>query len=864
MRKLIALLALFSHLNAFAATSIRNDTIEARQTLRSLGSLSVNGAVTLTGNVGAGGTLSVAGASTLTGAVGIGPSPSPGPDRILDVNSTTKSSAPFPTMSTSQRDAISTPRLGDFVVNSDTGQLNQHNGVAWGAVAGAGGSGGINYITNYDGSSTTGWNTYSQVQTATMTIAAPAVVTITSTVSFYVGMPVIFTTSGALPTGVTSGTTYFVSSVVSGTTFQISTTLGGSSLTTTGSQSGTHVARPYIPIGSQPGSYSGNAPNITWASSTSTPLRGPNSFLLTKDAAVRAGEYVGYNFTVDAADSTYQTKQIEITIDYRVSSGTYGYGTSITDSDLEIALLDPNGVLPAIQPSGFKIDGGMIRAVFQPLQSVSAYRLAFYVATNSASAWTMEIDNVQVGPKLSVPGAPVTDWASFTPIITHSTGGATNYTATGKWKHAGDTIQVTGTVTFSAASAAFTEFYASLPVGLSIDSTKLSSTVALVPVLGTAAAFDLGITPYAPGNVYFRGTSALTTVDIRFPVSAGSAPVTANTPSASSPFTFNAGDTITWQFFAPIVGWSSNTLVSDSASTAVVEATAINSSNTTTITTNTTLGFNSVVTDTNGGWASDKYTVKVPGMYRVSANAIYNVTAVTALSTIDTHLRKNGATDVTVLGRATIPSGATNFYQTTGTTDIYLVAGDNIDFFANKGGTLTCNLHNDPLFNRVSISLILGPSQIQPSESVYAVYTTATIDNNFATGTLRTVNFDTKVEDSHGAVTVGVNAWVFKAPAPGMYCFDARFQFDGSSGSWGAGNHINSMLRKNGSSMIYGRNDVAWVADTNNHGSETTGCRRLVTGDLIDFQTKHDQSSTTRKLINDNTQNVISIYRVGL
>ena len=76
----------------------------------------------------------------------------------------------------------------------------------------------------------------------TMTIASPAVVTMAN--SFAAGQPIIFTTSGALPTGVTAGTTYYVSATgLSGSGFQFSATSGGASVVTSGTQSGTQTCQ---------------------------------------------------------------------------------------------------------------------------------------------------------------------------------------------------------------------------------------------------------------------------------------------------------------------------------------------------------------------------------------------------------------------------------------------------------------------------------------------------------------------------------------------------------------------------------------------------------------------------------------------
>lgn len=95
------------------------------------------------------------------------------------------------------------------------------------------------------------WDDAPAVKTATITvtIAAPGVVSWTAH-GLAVGDQVKFSTTGALPTGITAGTTYFVEEVVDADSFKISATSGGSAITTTGTQSGTHTGTT-VPVGSQ-------------------------------------------------------------------------------------------------------------------------------------------------------------------------------------------------------------------------------------------------------------------------------------------------------------------------------------------------------------------------------------------------------------------------------------------------------------------------------------------------------------------------------------------------------------------------------------------------------------------------------------
>tara|TARA_R110000868_G_scaffold45365_2_gene150519 strand:- start:3821 stop:5206 length:1386 start_codon:yes stop_codon:yes gene_type:complete len=81
-------------------------------------------------------------------------------------------------------------------------------------------------------------------QTVTITIASPGVFTVPTT-ALPAGTSLILTTTGSLPTGLTSGVTYYVINP-SGLTFQLSTSSTGSPITTTGSQSGVHTATPTV------------------------------------------------------------------------------------------------------------------------------------------------------------------------------------------------------------------------------------------------------------------------------------------------------------------------------------------------------------------------------------------------------------------------------------------------------------------------------------------------------------------------------------------------------------------------------------------------------------------------------------------
>ena len=77
----------------------------------------------------------------------------------------------------------------------------------------------------------------------TITIASPAVVTWAGH-GLAADTPVVLLTTGALPTGLSANTVYYVSSPATNT-FQLAATKGGTAINTSGSQSGTHTAYAY-------------------------------------------------------------------------------------------------------------------------------------------------------------------------------------------------------------------------------------------------------------------------------------------------------------------------------------------------------------------------------------------------------------------------------------------------------------------------------------------------------------------------------------------------------------------------------------------------------------------------------------------
>jgi hypothetical protein len=137
--------------------------------------------------------------------------------------------------------------LNGLVYDSNTSTVYAHNGVS--------------ATHQYYVRDLTAALSYS-TQTFTITIASPGVVTATAH-GYSVNDPVVLSTTGALPTGLTAGTVYFVRNPTANT-FELSATTGGASINTTGTQSGIHsVGRAFGTTSSTVSFKTGNLPALT-------------------------------------------------------------------------------------------------------------------------------------------------------------------------------------------------------------------------------------------------------------------------------------------------------------------------------------------------------------------------------------------------------------------------------------------------------------------------------------------------------------------------------------------------------------------------------------------------------------------------
>lgn len=496
--------------------------------------------------------------------------------------------------------------------------------------------------------------------------------------------------------------------------------------------------------------------NVALSTVSAGQLAGTYSLQMASSTATTAGDMLlSQAIGLDKED---QAKVLSFKFSYSISSGSGNFsGTSSNSFAVYIydvtnsAWIQPAGVYNLVQGTGV----GIAQGTFQTPSNMANFQIALVSINATSGAITMLFDDFYVGPQSLAFGPAMTDSQSYALTIggtTTAPTAGTGATSLATYKRNGESIDITYTFTQANAGTAGSGTYLfPLPSGLSIDSTKVT------------------INPNPDGNASVLGvaqisSSAPTTnggngvLGVVIPYNSTNLAITYNSAS-SNIFLDSAHNTlaninISYSFTAhvPISGWASSTSMSSDTDTRIVAARFHISANQS-ISTTQPANFDTKDYDTHGAvttGAAWKFTAPVTGFYRVNVVGIIT----TATSGI-THLYKNGS-DAYVIG--SINNGLA---YSSGTT-IQLNAGDYIDFRANSALTLDGTV---PTGNWISIERVSGPAVVAASENVNAKYFASA---NGTSTTAVQINYDTKVYDSHNAVTTGAG-WKFTAPVSGKY-----------------------------------------------------------------------------------------------
>lgn len=582
--------------------------------------------------------------------------------------------------------------------------------------------------------------------------------------------------------------------------------------------------------GTSPVDGTGGSPNVTFASSATTPLRGIGSFIFTKDAANRQGQGVSYDFTIDAVDAT---KVMQCSFEYKINSGTFA------DNDMSVWLYDITNAV-VIQPAPYLIKnvltaGEKLGFQFQASTSTS-YRLILHVGSTSAVAYSLKLDNFTVGPQAKLYGSPITDEIDDSAAFTFtSLGTVTNKLV--ETSRRGDKLYIRCAVTAGTTTA----------TALTLDFTKYSIAT---------ANFNSTFTKVGHGEYQSTGTNSVGTASLSVFVDSAQPNKLffANTVSGNALVKSNGdvlGSTNKLSFTCeiPILGWSSSVLMSNDANTRVTEFRAIG-----TPTGGLTGSFTDVIvptvsSDTNAGYnaSTGVYTIQVPGYYVF--NAVLGVLGTYGSGgSQETRLLKNGATNEAYSFNPSA-AGVTLVQGQMASAPISCVAGDTFKLQALTTGTSPSYSATGGI-NFFGAQMISGPAQITASETV-SMYYQDTSGTSFSNATFTTLAYNLKDHDTHGIYSGGTAT----IPVSGKYWIQAHVNFSANSTGLRA-----IRIRKNGTTS-YGEQDSGAFSGAN----QTVFCQavlNLIAGDTITIQPF--QSSGGSLAIDTGAHlNGLSIFKVG-
>lgn len=490
--------------------------------------------------------------------------------------------------------------------------------------------------------------------------------------------------------------------------------------------------------------------NITVSNSTSSPLEGLSSLLLTKDAVNRQGQGISIPFTIS---NSSKGRVLQASFDYQIASGTFA------DNDLSVWVYDVSNAR-MIQPAPYLIkNSGIIERFaveFQTAIDSTSYRLIIHQGSTSALAYTVKFDNFNVGQQAKLYGSAVTDSVSFTPTSPNSSLG-TLTSVQCSWKKVGGEAVLDYKVTVGTTTGS--EARLSLPAGL------VSADTSIIPSIRNADGFVVQAGTGDIHNVLIEPSSTYLTFGLqKSGVAAGLTKVAGSTLAASSA-------TLSFTARVPIQGWSSSQIFSSDADTRVV---SFNASTTGTKSLSPNGSAVKVPFDlVSGGGQKDthaafntslnRYIVPVAGDYQF--NSTVYISGTNALnSNYDLRLYKNGV--VYRVGANLRPATGAQFTLSISSKIPDLKAGDYIElFFFGVGNNSVSTLTTDSGFNTLSFEgfMIQGPAQIAASESVSFSSNTSTTAASTSTPFIYTV----KDHDTHNAYSTVTGK--FTAPISGKY-----------------------------------------------------------------------------------------------
>lgn len=569
--------------------------------------------------------------------------------------------------------------------------------------------------------------------------------------------------------------------------------------------------------GTSPVDATGGSPNITVSIESASPLIGDQSAQIAKDAANRQGE--GVAITSETVDEAYEDKVHTVEFLWKTDA-------NYADGDMSLWVVHPTtGTVEALYFRTAlgeytnelpKSDTTVTRIVSELTPIDATYKIVIHVASTSATAYEVFVDDIKCGPQRTFNAALVTEWESYTPTGSW----VSNATYTGKYRRVGDSAEIRIKVALSGAptSAALT---VDLPTGLSIDTNKVvTSDTTLVFPESEVRIYDAG-SGWWSGALRYSDTNTFSVLYVD-----GTSVYAAVTQAA--PMTFTTSDAIEIYVKVPISGWDAGAAFSTTQVDQQTLKVAARDAGSQVITADVTdITFNEV-TDTNNAWNGTQFTAPkagrytVHGMVRFTAAAARNLYLYTASQT--KFIQANNA--------------SSSLHSFSGEID--LDSGEVMSLRTDSGGTLSTGVgstHHITITAQPDFT-VFGTFPDKIVEAVYEV-TSSSSNTSIADNSAEIIDYDSKVVDSHNAVTTGVS-WKFTAPRTSTYYLEGALQ-------WATNANLNSTLIQ-----LYKNNSLyrpLRFTASNELGVQYARALVLQEGDTIDIRVTQDDSASAARTI---------------
>jgi len=560
---------------------------------------------------------------------------------------------------------------------------------------------------------------------------------------------------------------------------------------------------------------------LTLTRNTSSPLGETGDLKLAKAGANAQGEQLYTYFSITKAQT------------YKINTFSFDYSTTANyvDGDIRVYLWDDtNATYTELNVRDLPANAnGTYVGTFQATDSTD-YAIMFHIAVSTTTAWDINFTNFYIGKQRpQVKGPIVTDWISYTPVVTNQ-GTATFTSLTGKYRRVGDSCeyQITTDV-LAAGSGTATNVTWSLPQ--TIDTAKLSNPTAIYSKIGSCSATD-GTSFEAECGALYNTTTTLILTDSGI-----------NQGIRGADLVSSSRWLITGSF--PVVGWSSNVVLSEDTGNRVVAMIAgLTGAQSFASAAALDLVFNSASYDTTGSLntSTGVWTCPESGFYNTSSCVRFGSLTVGEMAYV--YLVKNSSTVAMIHNSSDVANDYVHISKTE-----YLNRGDTLK--VQVSSTIDPSYAVSATTTSWQIFKIQTPQSIGQSEVVGCRYTSnngQSISSSFAAITFEDLDYDTHNAYSGGTYTV---------PSAGVYEISAHYIT--ASATWTAGQSVRVAIYKNGAEVS--RTSMITQALTVGYPCiPIVEKLKLVRGDLIVIRAENSQSAAMSA---STVQNYFSIAKVG-